>query len=97
MLTSSLKALYYIYLIFIPIVVVGFKESKISKTIFWKEKKFIFTNYVSTLVGVFGKDIDKFIIPAILGIATLGQFSLSVQIFSTEIVSAQPSPSLSKQ
>jgi len=70
------------YLIFIPIVVVGFKESKISKTIFWKEKKFIFTNYVSTLVGVFGKDIDKFIIPAILGIATLGQFSLSVQIYA---------------
>ena len=70
------------YLIFLPIVIRGFKESKISKNIFWNEKKFIFTNYTSTLVGVFGKDIDKFIIPAILGIATLGQFSLSVQIYA---------------
>mgnify|MGYP001354520563 CR=1 FL=1 len=70
------------YLVFLPIVISGFKENKINKNIFWKEKKFIFTNYVSTLVGVFGKDIDKFIIPAILGIATLGQFSLSVQIYA---------------
>ena len=46
------------------------------------EKKFIFTNYVSSLVSVFGKDVDKFIIPAILSMAVLGQFSLSVQIYS---------------
>ena len=70
------------YLIFLPIVINGLKESKIEKKIFFSEKKFIFTNYVSTLVGTFGKDVDKFIIPAILGIATLGQFSLAVQIYT---------------
>jgi len=70
------------YLVFLPVFINGFKENKIDKNIIWKEKKFIFTNYVSTLVGVFGKDVDKFIIPAILGIATLGQFSLSVQIYA---------------
>lgn len=70
------------YLIFLPVLVSGFKESKINKNIFWGERKFIFTNYVNTLVGVFGKEVDKFIIPAILGIAILGQFSLSIQIYA---------------
>lgn len=70
------------YLIFLPIIIKGLKENKINKNIFLSEKKFILTNYVSTLVGTFGKDVDKFIIPAILGIATLGQFSLSVQLYS---------------
>ena len=70
------------YLVFLPVFINGFKESKINKNIFWKEKKFIFTNYVSTLFGIFLRDVDKFIVPAILGMATLGQFSLSVQIYA---------------
>jgi len=70
------------YLIFLPIIIKGLKENKINKNIFLSEKKFIFTNYVSSLVSIFGKDVDKFIIPAILSMAVLGQFSLSVQIYS---------------
>jgi O-antigen/teichoic acid export membrane protein len=34
------------------------------------------------LVSSFRKDIDKFIIPVFLGMATLGQFTLSIQIYS---------------
>ena len=70
------------YLIFIPTVIFGLRESKIDKNIFFKEKKFIITNYFHSLTGVFGKESDKFIIPAILGMATLGQYSLSIQIYA---------------
>ena len=70
------------YLVFIPVLINGFKESKINKELFILEKNFIFTNYSNTLVSAFRRDIDKFIIPAFLGMATLGQFNLSIQIYS---------------
>lgn len=70
------------YFIFLPVIIEGIRETKTNMTLFYEEKKFIFTNYFNSLLQSVRKDVDKFIIPLFLSISALGEFNLSIQIYS---------------
>ena len=70
------------YFIFLPVIIEGIRETKTNMTLIYEEKKFIFTNYFNSLLQSVRKDVDKFIIPLFLSISALGEFNLSIQIYS---------------
>lgn len=70
------------YLLFIPLFYKFGKETKINFVLLNGKKKFIVTSYLVMLTSGFRRDIDKLIIPAMLGFAALGNFSLAVQVYA---------------
>lgn len=70
------------YLLFIPIFYKLGRETKFDVTLIRGKKNFIITNYLVMLTSGFRRDIDKLIIPIILGFAALGNFSLAVQVYT---------------
>ena len=79
---SIIFAIVISYIPFIIIMRKGFMNSKIDFTLFKKKKEFILNNYVIMLASGFRRDVDKLIIPPLLGFAILGNYALSLQIFS---------------
>jgi len=70
------------YIPFIIIMRKGFENSKINFTLLKERKEFILNNYVIMLASGFRRDVDKLIIPPLLGFTILGNYALSLQIFS---------------
>lgn len=70
------------YIPFLIIMRKGFKNSKINFALLKEKKEFILNNYIIMLASGFRRDVDKFIIPPLLGFAILGNYALSLQIFS---------------
>jgi len=79
---SIIFAIVISYIPFIIIMRKGFVNSKIDFTLFKEKKEFILNNYVIMLASGFRRDVDKLIIPPLLGFAILGNYALSLQIFS---------------
>lgn len=69
------------YIPFIIIMIKGFKNSKIDFGLLIPRKEFIVNNYVIMLAANFRRDIDKLLIPFLLGFTILGNYALALQIF----------------
>jgi O-antigen/teichoic acid export membrane protein len=70
------------YLLFVPLFYKLSRETKFDLTLLRGKRNFIITNYVVMLTSGFRRDVDKLIIPVILGFAALGHFSLAVQVYT---------------
>ena len=78
-----------IALSFIPYLVLfisEFRKTKIDFPLLVPRKGFIINNYVMSMIGSSGSQIDKLIIAPLLGFALLGNYSLALQIFAVMIV-----------
>ena len=74
------------YIPYVMILVKGLKHSPLSIPIFKTNIQFIVNNYLNSIViGVKGQ-IGKILVVPILGFSTLGEFALSLQIFSVMIM-----------
>jgi len=77
--------LFGLVLTFIPHLIIflkEFKNTKISFSLILPKKNFIVNNYLMTLSGSFGGQIDKIILAPLLGFSLLGNYSLALQIFT---------------
>ena len=78
-----------IALSFIPYLVLfisEFRKTKIDFPLLVPRKGFIINNYVMSMIGSSGSQIDKLIIAPLLGFALLGNYSLALQIFAVMII-----------
>ena len=81
--------LYGIILSSIPLLVIFSKEIQIRNldfSILKSKKTFIINNYLVRIVTTFRRDIDKIIIPSLLGFTVLGNFALAIQFYSILMV-----------
>ena len=72
-------------LTFIPHLIIflkEFKHTKIDFSLILPKKNFLINNYLMTLSGSFGGQIDKIILAPLLGFSLLGNYSLALQIFT---------------
>ena len=72
-------------LTFIPhltIFIKEFQKTKIDFSLLKNKRNFIINNYLMTISGSFGGQIDKIILAPLLGFTLLGNYSLSLQIFT---------------
>jgi len=72
-------------LTFIPhysVFIKEFKNQKIDFSFLKVKKNFLINNYLMTMAGSFGGQLDKIILAPLLGFTLLGNYSLSVQIFT---------------
>jgi O-antigen/teichoic acid export membrane protein len=72
-------------LTFIPhysIFIKEFQKQKINFSFLKEKKNFLINNYLMTISGSFGGQIDKIILAPLLGFTLLGNYSLSLQIFT---------------
>jgi len=63
-----------------------FKNTKIDFQLLKPKKNFLINNYVMNVLGSFGGQIDKIILAPLLGFTLLGNYSLSLQIFTILVV-----------
>ena len=63
-----------------------FRKTKIDFSLLVPRKGFIINNYAMEMIGSTGGQIDKLIIAPLLGFALLGNYSLSLQIFTVLIM-----------
>ena len=73
----------------LPLLIIFYKEIKISKldfSLLKLKKDFIISNYSIRLVKIFRKEIDKIIIVPLLGFTILGNFALSIQFYTILMV-----------
>lgn len=78
-----------IALSFIPYLVLfisEFRKTKIDFSLLVPRKGFIINNYVMSMIGSSGSQIDKLIIAPLLGFALLGNYSLALQIFAVMVM-----------
>ena len=78
-----------IALSFIPYFVLfisEFRETKIDFSLLRPRKGFIINNYVMSMLGTSGSQIDKLIIAPLLGFALLGNYSLALQLFTVMLM-----------
>ena len=76
-------------LTFIPHIFVfikEFKRTKIDFSLLNQKKGFVMNNYLTTLSGSFGGQIDKIILAPLLGFTLLGNYSLAIQIFTILVI-----------
>ncbi len=74
-------ALVISYVPFIVIMIKGFQNSKIDLKQLIPRKEFILNNYAIMLTSNFRRDIDKLLIPFLLGFTILGNYALAIQVF----------------
>ena len=77
--------IFALVLTFIPHLVIfskEFKTTKIAFSLLRSKMKFIINNYLMGLSGGFGGQIDKIILAPLLGFNLLGNYSLSLQLFT---------------
>lgn len=72
-------ALILSYSIFIIQIISGFRESKIDFSVLKNRWRFVINNYVMNISSGLNGQIDKLIIPPILGFAILGNYGLALQ------------------
>ena len=70
------------FLVFLPIIFLGFKENPINFSILKNKLGFMLNNYAVSIERIFSGQLDKIIIAPLFGFSTLGNFSLSIQFFS---------------
>ena len=70
------------YIPFIIIMVKGFQNSKIDFGLLVPRKEFILNNYIIMIASGFRRDVDKLLIPFLLGFTILGNYALALQIFA---------------
>ena len=70
------------FLVFSYIIFLGFKENPINFSILKNKLGFMMNNYALSIERIFAGQLDKIIIAPLFGFSTLGNFSLSIQIFS---------------
>ena len=74
------------YVVFSIHIYRGFRESRIDFELVKTRFGFLWNNYIMSLVGGFGSQIDKIIVAPILGYAFLGNYSLALQIISIMMI-----------
>ena len=81
--------IFAIALTFIPHLVIflkEFKKTKIDFVLLKPKKNFLINNYLMTLSGSFGGQIDKIILAPLVGFGILGNYSLAIQIFTILVI-----------
>jgi len=74
------------FLVVIPRLYFGFKESKIRISLLTSRRNFILNNYFSHLSRISYTYLDRLIIFPIFGFATLGNYELSLQILAVAYI-----------
>tara|TARA_B100000029_G_C17540528_1_gene946520 strand:+ start:239 stop:1411 length:1173 start_codon:yes stop_codon:yes gene_type:complete len=75
----------------IPLLVIllqQLKNFKLNLSGLKTTKEFIINNYVTFLISVFRRDIDKIIIAPLLGFVVLGNFAFAIQIYTILMVAS---------
>lgn len=70
------------YLVFIPMFCTYFRETKIDFSLLKTNKEFIVSSYFLMLVSGVRRDIDKLIVPLLLGFTALGNYALALQVYA---------------
>lgn len=70
------------YGLFIPVFCKHLKETPVNFSLLKDNKKFIVNNYIVMLASGFRRDVDKLIIPPLLGFAALGNYALAIQVYT---------------
>ena len=81
--------IFALVLTFIPyftIFIKEFQQTKIDFSLLKEKKNFIINNYLMTISGSFGGQIDKIILAPLLGFTLLGNYSLALQIFTILVI-----------
>ena len=81
--------LYALVLTYIPLltrIYFGFKDSRLDWGLLKLRKGFVLNNYFMNLILVFWAQIDKAILPAILGLAILGNYNLALQAMAILLI-----------
>tara|TARA_B100000029_G_scaffold116389_1_gene109184 strand:- start:20522 stop:21682 length:1161 start_codon:yes stop_codon:yes gene_type:complete len=79
---SIIFSLVISYTPFIVIMIKGFKNTRIDFGLLIPRKEFILNNYVIMIASGFRRDVDKLLIPFLLGFTILGNYALALQIFA---------------
>jgi len=82
---DSTGIIFALALTFVPHLIIFIKEfqkTPINFSLLKPKKNFIINNYFMTISGSFGGQIDKIILAPLLGFTLLGNYSLSLQIFT---------------
>lgn len=69
-------------LAFLPVIVKGYKETKIDFSILRPRFGFMMNNYALTIEKILSGQLDKLIIAPMFGFALLGNYALSIQFYS---------------
>jgi len=81
--------LYALVLTYIPLlyrIYIGFRDSRLDWKLLSMRRGFILNNYFMNLILVFWAQIDKVILPPILGLVILGNYNLALQAIGIMIV-----------
>lgn len=70
------------FLIYLPRIYMGFKETKIDFSLLRERAGFIVHNYMLNLSSAFSGQLDKLIVAPLLGFAILGNYQLGIQLLS---------------
>ena len=70
------------YVVFIPMFYAYFREVKIDLLLLKTNKEFIISSYFLMLISGVRRDIDKLIIPLLLGFTALGNYALALQVYT---------------
>lgn len=80
--TGIIYALALSYVAFIIRIVIGYKETRVNFSLFKTRWGFITNNYFMSVAGALNSQIDKLIIPPLLGFTILGNYNLALQVIS---------------
>ena len=70
------------YVVFIPMFYSYFREVKIDLVLLKTNKEFIISSYFLMLISGVRRDIDKLIIPLLLGFTALGNYGFALQVYA---------------
>ena len=84
--TGIIYGLFISYLPFAIIIYKGFKDTKINFSELKSKKRFIISNYMIMMAGLFRNHIDKLVIGSFLGFSLLGNFALAAQIYTVFMI-----------
>ncbi len=74
------------FLVFMPIIISGFKEYPLNFSALKKRFSFMMNSYALSIERIFSGQIDKIIIAPMFGFTILGNFSLGIQALSVLII-----------
>jgi len=69
-------------LVFLPVIVVGYRDTKIDFSILKPRFSFMMNNYALTIEKILSGQVDKLIIAPMFGFVLLGNYALSIQFYS---------------
>ena len=70
------------FLVYLPRIILGFKETRVNFSLLRERFSFIFHNYIWSLSTAFSGQFDKLIVAPFLGFEILGNYQLGIQLLA---------------